>query len=205
MYMYMHIHIYRYTRTHLHYIYIYIYRNTPTVRILQVVASISSATCNNIAEVAGALREEGQAPEVLEDITSEVVGPRVQRGPCLPKSEVSIYKGLLAKMNNGSKSLEDGSRVAVLAGKNSVVSDAILAGSIAAVYSSVSCQERWKRLQYQVLGAVWFRSELKAQDHLPDLRCLQPASEGQLLLLYRQQGGCILLSGAVASWCLWES
>ena len=153
----------------------------------QVLDAISKGTGDNIAEVAGSLQPPGDAtvPAEAEDITSRFLGPRMKSGPVLSNSSICLYKGLLAKLNNCSKKLEDGAQVAVLAGQDKVVRDVILAPSIAAVATSEACLERWKKLQFKVLGAVWLSSQHKYKNHLPDLRSLQPAGDSQLLILYR--------------------
>ena len=75
-----------------------------TLRALQVLEVICKATNNDVAEVANALRQPGQVlPEQIEDITSSIIGTRVLFGPLLPKSYISMYKGLFAKLNECSK------------------------------------------------------------------------------------------------------
>ena len=134
-----------------------------TLRALQVLEVICKATNNDVAEVANALQQPGQVlPEQIEDITSSIIGTRVLFGPLLPKSYISMYKGLFAKLNECSKTLQD--RVAVLAGKDKVVCDVILAPNLAAVQASKPCQERWEDRSYKMLGAVFFRSSRKPQE-----------------------------------------
>ena len=159
-----------------------------TLRALQVLEVICKATNNDVAEVANALQQPGQVlPEQIEDITSSIIGTRVLFGPLLPKSYISMYKGLFAKLNECSKTLQD--RVAVLAGKDKVVCDVILAPNLAAVQASKPCQEQWEDRSYKMLGAVFFRSSRKPQEHVCDDLCqTHLAKDCQLLMLYREEG-----------------
>lgn len=159
-----------------------------TLRAVQVLEAICRATNNDVAEVANALRQPGQVlPEQIEDITSSFIGTRVLFGPLLPKSDISIYKGLLAKLHDCSRTLRD--QVAVLAGKDKVVCDVILTPGLAAVQASKSCVERWEEKSYKMLGAVFFRSSRTPQEHISDDLCrTHLAKDCQLLILYREEG-----------------
>ena len=83
-----------------------------------------------------------------EDITRDILAPRIMQGPDLKSSTFSVYKGLLRKLTV----CREGTSVGVLGGREMRVQDCVLGNSTEEIFMCPEFKKRWTELGFGIMG-----------------------------------------------------
>lgn len=117
------------------------------------------------------------------DITSVFLasGNSVQLGPALKETVISMYKGTIHRIMAGND--DENVKVGILAGKDNVVQDVILAESMDYILQSHETKSRWEQRGFVPVGLIAFTEGECAQNFADSLRKFETSSDTLLLLL----------------------
>ena len=147
--------------------------------------AISKASGDNIEELASKLQGQQLCLQDTQDITHEILAPHLTFGPDLDISCIHMYKGLVKAV------AEISSRpMSILAGKDNMVLDAIVADFPEQVLNNQHVKDRWEKYGYSPLGIAVLKSpenvnKCSSQAFLDDLCAM---SDSTLLLVMLNNG-----------------
>ena len=148
----------------------------------KTLAAISKVSGENVANVASHLCDSKIPLEDVRDITSEVLAPRLAHGPDMATSQVVVYKGIVKALQEQRQR-----HIAVFAGSNDIVLDAIVGDSVEQIINNQQVKLQWEHRGYKPLGIAVLRAlpdaNKQPQAFFDDLCAMSAASDSTVVLM----------------------
>ena len=155
------------------------------VRAEQAIETLATMKGADLSEIATADGSSSSVVSSVEDVTANFLRP-VETKDKVPHSTIHVYKGILARLSGLIKTNDRS--MGILAGKDSVVRDVILAPSVEFAVSKTEVMDRWTEREYEVLGLCILDHVKKPESYQHDLMKLPNPNNRDLLLIASNMG-----------------